>query len=79
FLWTAQQGASNYRILLILPNDNLEEYNTDQVFFEKYLSSMPLGGEYIWLVEAYDVNGILICSSIPFTFSKPKTNPEGSS
>ena len=70
FAWETQKGASTYKLVITLPNDLVEEYETEFTRFEKYLESLPMAGEYHWQVIAYNVALEEICVSENFTFTK---------
>jgi hypothetical protein len=70
FVWKKQKGANSYKLIIILPNELIEEYETDQRRFEKYLESLPMAGKYHWHVIAYNSTGEEICVSETFIFTK---------
>lgn len=70
FVWEEQNGAASYKLVITLPNELIEEYETELTRFEKYLESLPMAGEYHWFVIAYDTNGDEVCQTDKFTFRK---------
>jgi hypothetical protein len=70
FQWSSQVGASLYKLLITLPNGELEEYQNKSTLLEKYLESLPIGGEYTWQVIALKTKSVEICSSEIASFSK---------
>lgn len=77
FVWEAQKGASSYKLIITLPNDLVEEYETELTRFEKYLESLPLTGEYHWQVTALNDALEEICISEIFTFTKVAPQKSG--
>ena len=73
FSWNSQPGADHYQLEITLPNGTVEIYKTENLYFDKYLASFPLGGEYSWLVRAFDENEQEICITLPNTFEKEQT------
>ena len=77
FMWEAQDGASSYKLIITLPNELVEEYETEITQFEKYLESLPLKGEYQWQVAAFDDELVQICISEILVFFKKATSNSG--
>ena len=73
FSWNSQPGADHYQLEITLPNGTVEIYKTENLYFDKYLASFPLGGEYSWLVRAFDENEQDICITLPNIFMKDQT------
>ena len=73
FSWNSQPGAAHYQLEITLPNGTVETYKTENLYFDKYLASFPLGGEYSWLVRAFDENEQDICITLPNIFMKDQT------
>lgn len=71
FVWEEQKGAASYKLIITLPNELVEEYETDQIRFEKYLGSLPMGGDYHWQIIAFDSTGTSLCQTETFAFNKP--------
>ena len=74
FVWSQQFGASVYEMRIRLPNGLVEKYRTENTSFDKYLGSLPMGGEYQWEVDAFDKNNHSICTARPFKFRKAQLN-----
>ncbi len=70
FVWEEQKGANSYKLVITLPNELIEEYETELTRFEKYLESLPMAGLYHWQVAAFNNTLEEICISEIFTFTK---------
>ena len=72
FIWNIQPSAKSYVLEIILPNDTVETFVTETTSFEKYMASLPLGGEYQWQVRAMNRDGLELCAAGPWNFTKPE-------
>jgi hypothetical protein len=72
FEWTEQFGASQYQIEITLPSGNVESKVIEDTSYQRWLESLPPGGEYSWNVIAMDENAETICNAGPNFFTKPQ-------
>jgi hypothetical protein len=72
FLWDEQPGASSYLLEILPPGGKMVTFTTTATLRNQYAEALPWGGEHKWQVVALDPNGKTICTSQPFTFTKPK-------
>ncbi len=82
FEWTEQFGASQYQLDITLPSGNVESKIIEDSLYERWLESLPPGGEYSWVVIALDGDGVFICTAGPYSFTKPEylmNNSDGDS
>ena len=80
FSWTEQFGAISYKLLITLPNGYIEEKILQATSFQRYLESLPLGGEYQWQVIALNDADKEICATSFSIFSKEQfSKPSGGS
>ena len=70
FSWQEETNAESYKLEIILPNGYVEEKMLAATIFERYLGSLPLGGEYQWQVTAMSADGSTICIAESFQFTK---------
>jgi hypothetical protein len=71
FLWNDQPGASSYRLEIFPPGGQMVTFTTTATLRNQYAEALPWGGEHKWQVVALDASGKAICTSLPFTFTKP--------
>jgi hypothetical protein len=79
FTWEPQEGASYY--VFTFTNEEGDTISFDPVTeteFSKYIEILPDAGSYSWSVTAYGEDGSEICTAESASFSKPDSNPEGS-
>jgi hypothetical protein len=72
FEWTDQFGATQYQIEITFPSGVVESKLVEETTYERWLESLPPGGEYEWRVVAMDEGGEVICSGGPHFFTKPE-------
>lgn len=72
FEWTEQFGSSQYVIEITLPSGNVESKVIDGTSYQRYLESLPPGGEYFWRVTALDDLENTVCAAGPLSFLKPQ-------
>jgi hypothetical protein len=75
FAWEESTGASYYLFKLDFPNGSVQEFTTENAFFDLYPTAIPLGGEYQWQVIAMDEDDQEMCRTEYWSFSKPAYNP----
>ena len=75
FTWEAMEGAANYLLEIILPNETILSFESEDTSITRYTESIPTAGTYQWQVTAYDVEENILCVAGPFDFSKPQSNP----
>jgi len=71
FSWTPMNEAGNYVLNIILPSGDIVPFETDQIFYDRYMEAFVAGGEYQWQVIAQGKDGSEICVSEIATFDKP--------
>jgi hypothetical protein len=71
FIWEAFPDAANYLLEITTPIGSLVTFQTEQTQIDRYLESLPWGGEYFWRVLAYDSDGQELVAALPWHFSKP--------
>jgi hypothetical protein len=74
FSWTEQPGRLKYIFTLYSPrgrNEISRKVYTNSLTLD--LSEIPVGGEYLWQVTAYDTNYRPMCTAGPWAFTKPGT------
>lgn len=72
FSWLACPGAAQYDLEIDPPNGPQLIFKTVIPLYDRYLESMPVGGDYQWRVIARDKQGNTLYISGPFSFSKPE-------
>jgi hypothetical protein len=77
FQWTAldsawQFGASQYQIEITFPSRVVESKKVEETTYERWLESLPPGGEYGWRVNALDKDEGIICTAGHHAFTKPQ-------
>jgi len=77
FTWEPMPGAAGYRLEFILPNGVLVPFEVTDTRYARYIESFPMGGVFTWRVSAFDPNGVLLCITAPFSFSKPEPERRG--
>jgi hypothetical protein len=75
FSWTEQPGRLKYIFTLYSPrgmNEISRKVYTNSLTLD--LADIPVGGEYLWQVTAYDTNYRPMCTAGPWAFTKPGTS-----
>jgi hypothetical protein len=75
FEWGSQAGAQKYLVTFTDQYGNNGIIEIAETSMDKYIEILPNGGEYSWMVTAFDENGNEICSTIPASFSKVASDP----
>lgn len=75
FSWEAMQGATIYKLEIILPSNQSVIFETDKTSRDQYLEAFSMGGKYQWKVSAFDINSTVICIAEPFVFEKNAYTP----
>jgi hypothetical protein len=71
FTWGAMPGAARYLLEMTMPNGTKIEFKAAEPKLVRYAESTSSGGIYQWSVTAYNTSGETLCTSGPFTYSKP--------
>jgi hypothetical protein len=75
FSWDAFPDADHYLLLITTPTGINVNFKTGSTKHERYMESLPWGGDYSWTVSAMDKDGNELFSFSPFTFTKPQGSP----
>jgi hypothetical protein len=75
FSWEAMPGAVNYKLKIILPTNQPVIFDTPKTSRDQYIEAMTMGGLFHWQATALDANSSIICTTEPFTFTKPEYVP----
>jgi hypothetical protein len=75
FSWEAMPGAENYKLEIILPTNQPVVFETPKTSRDQYIEVITMGGVFHWQVTALDANSSIICTTEPFTFTKPEYVP----
>jgi hypothetical protein len=70
FSWTAIDEAGKYVLNIILPSGEIIPFETEQIFYDRYMEAFSVGGEYQWQVVAQSKDGSEICVSEVAKFDK---------
>jgi hypothetical protein len=71
FSWNVCPGAAGYDLMIKPPDSHEFTLFTIVPMYDRYLESLPSGGEYHWWVNAKDRTGKVITIAGPFMFTKP--------
>jgi len=71
FEWTALEGADVYLLTFTLPPDDEVIFETDGTTRDRYMEAFGMAGEFEWNVSALNADGLELCQSDFFTFTKP--------
>lgn len=74
FTWTDQPGRYKYVLTFTKPSGGQVALIAWTNSYTKDMSLLPEGGTYQWSVTAYDARIRPICTSGPFTFTKPESS-----
>jgi hypothetical protein len=75
FSWEAMPGAVKYKLEIILPNNQPVVFETAKTSRDQYIEVITMGGVFHWHVTALDASNSIICTTEPFTFTKPEYIP----
>jgi hypothetical protein len=75
FSWDAFPGADHYLLAITTPTGVKVNFKTSSTRHERYMESLPWGGDYSWTVTAMDKDGNELFPFSPFTFTKPQGPP----
>ncbi len=71
FDWNDQPGAYKYTLTVVKPNGAERSWHTWRSSLQVDAFELPLEGNYLWTVTAYDFYMRPICTSDSWTFTKP--------
>ena len=74
FTWQALPGAARYLLEMTMPNGAKIQFKAAEPKLVRYAESTSMGGTYQWSVTAYSTTGETLCTSSPFTYSKPDSH-----
>ncbi|GEM_PF-507402 len=75
FDWNDQPGAHKYILTIVKPNLTERSWFVWRSSAQVDAAELPLEGTYSWSVTAYDASFQPICTSGPWTFTKPASAP----
>jgi hypothetical protein len=75
FSWTPMDEAGKYILNIILPTGDVVPFETDRIFYDRYMEAFSVGGEYQWQIIVQSKDGSEICVSEVAKFDKSAYNP----
>jgi caspase domain-containing protein len=72
FSWEAMSGANKYRLEIIMPDGTVVSKETQGLSIDYSAESIPSAGTYRWQVITYDANDTILCTTTPFSLTKPE-------